>query len=111
MVCRQARSLCASPEATLIYISRWIAALWGVMKTEWESYYQKEDPDKDDGLLLVPTEKGKPYDDAMMQVAFGLGLNFTPWPLGDIDGRAAHWLMTVILRRNIVVSRESSHLT
>lgn len=98
---------------TLILMIRWIAALWGVMKTEWESYYgeYKYVPDG----RLQATGKGQAHQKAMLKVAFTRDMNGghpensdASWPKSDIDGRVAHWLMTVLLGRNVVVSRESS---
>jgi hypothetical protein len=86
-------------------LCRWIAALWGVMKTEWESYFKGN---KNNGIVLKATDKGKPYDDAMNRMAFAFDNPVTPWPIGDTDGKSAHWLMTVLLRRNIVISCESN---
>lgn len=85
-------------------MTRWIAALWGVMKTEWDTYYQ-QDP-KSDQCMLKATEKALAYKNIWWELVFFTDVGTTPWPVGGIDTKAAHWLMTVLLRRNIVVSRE-----
>lgn len=70
------------------------------MKSEWDSYYEP--------IERKVTNKGEAYQGAMTELDFFEGWVTTPTQLGrEIDGKAAHWLMTVLLKRNIVVSRKS----
>lgn len=81
------------------------------MKAEWDTYYVKTGWDNLQ-LTYSPTDKGKAYDQVMETGLEGSKWQLKQWNIGDIDAKAAHWLMTVLLRRNIVISREcknSSH--
>lgn len=81
------------------------------MKTEWETYYDKLESD-DTGITLKATNKGEKYENALVGLDFFEKWTTTPVQLGKkIDGKAAHWLMTVLLRRNVIVSRKSTWKT
>lgn len=79
--------------------TRWVAALHDVVKTEWDSYFRETD-NPDDGILLEATDKGKPYADKLLEQMLWTS---TPLPYGDMDLVAVHWLMTLLLRRNVAV--------
>lgn len=77
------------------------------MKADWEMTYVKSEPETA-SISLKATNKGEAYENAMVELDFFGGWATTPVTLGrEIDGKAAHWLLTVLLRRNIVVSRKS----
>ena len=90
------------------------------MKDEWDTYYEKSE-NSQDHPGQKPTGKGKAYDDALLKLPFAespyedghlkapfvLDWTLTPVLIGeDIDAKAAHWLMTLLLDRNVWISRE-----
>lgn len=76
------------------------------MKTEWDTYYETAEF-KDGRLERQPKDKGKAYHEALTGYKTKWQLR-EGWNIGhEFDVNAAHWLMTVLLRRNVVVSRKS----
>lgn len=84
------------------------------MKTEWDSYYQQSIASSDGvfGATRSPTTKGEAYDNALLKLGFAKDWTMTPWQIGqEIDAKAAHWLMTVLLRRDVMVQGEFEFAT
>lgn len=82
---------------------RWVAAAFKVLKSEWDASY--EPPLGLDAVkYLNPTERGKPFEDALR--ARYSDMMLAPLNIGDVDLRAGLWLMNVLMRRNVVWSSQ-----
>jgi hypothetical protein len=53
---------------------------------------------------MLPTDKGRAFQDAIQARYSGFVL--TPMVVGDIDLKAALWLMSILTRRNAAWSSE-----